>query len=201
MRKMMMKGLCLATLAISTTAMADLNDIQLGVPGYGGNGCPANTASVTLSDDKKSLSVIFDQFIVEAGGMNKSLERKSCNIAIPVHVPQGLSVSVIDVDYRGYVSLPSQASARLTAEYFLAGSRGPKFDKTFTGRTDTDYTFKNDIGVEAVVWSPCGADTILRVNAAMLVKTNRYRDEAMATVDSADFKAGMLYKLQWRSCR
>ena len=201
MNKMIMKGLCLSTLTMSTAAMADLNDIQLGVPGYGGNGCPANTASVTLSDDKKSLSIIFDQFIAEAGGMNKRLERKSCNIAIPVHVPQGMSVSVINVDYRGYVSLPSQASARLTAEYFLAGSLGPRFDKTFTGRTDTDYTFKNDIGIQAQVWSPCGADTILRVNAAMLVKTNRYNDEALATVDSADFKAGMLYKLQWRTCR
>ena len=196
-----MKGLCLATLAMSTAAMADLNDIQLGVPGYGGNGCPANSASVTLSDDKKSLSIIFDQFIVEAGGMNKSLERKTCNIAIPVHVPQGYSVSVIDVDYRGYVSLPTQASARLTAEYFLAGSLGPRFDKTFTGRTDTDYTFKNDIGVQAQIWSPCGADTILRVNAAMLVKSNRYGDEALATVDSADFKAGIRYKLQFKSCR
>ncbi len=201
MKKMMMKGLCLATLMMSSAAFADLNDVQLGVPGYGGNGCPANTASVTLSDDKKSLTLIFDQFIVEAGGMNKTTERKTCNIAIPVHVPSGFSVSIVNVDYRGYVSLPGQASARLTAEYFLAGSLGPRFDKTFVGRTDTDYTFKNDIGIQAQVWSPCGADTILRVNAAMLVKTNRYNDEAMATVDSADFKAGMLYKLQWRSCR
>ena len=201
MRKMIMKGLCLATLTMSTAAMANLNDIQIGVPGYGGNGCPANSASVTLSDDKKSLSLIFDQFITEAGGMNKKIERKTCNIAIPVHVPQGMSVSVINVDYRGYVSLPTQATARLTAEYFLAGSVGPRFDKTFTGRTDTDYTFKNDIGIQAQVWSPCGADTILRVNAAMLVRTNRYNDEALATVDSADFKAGILYKLQWRSCR
>ena len=201
MKKMIMKGLCLATLTMSTAAMADLNDIQLGVPGYGGNGCPANSASVTLTDDKKSLSIIFDQFVAEAGGMNKQLDRKTCNIAIPVHVPQGMSVSVIDVDYRGYVSLPSQASARLTAEYFLAGSLGPRFDKTFTGQTDTDYTFKNDIGIQAQIWSPCGADTILRVNAAMLVRTNRYLDEALATVDSADFKAGMRYKLQWRTCR
>ncbi|MBC7714181.1 MAG: DUF4360 domain-containing protein [Rhizobacter sp.] len=201
MKKMMMKGLCLGLLAMSTTAFADLNDVQLGIPGYGGNGCPANTASVTLSDDKKSLSLIFDQFIVEAGGMNKVLERKTCNIAIPVHVPSGFSVSVINVDYRGYVSLPGQASARLTAEYFLAGSLGPRFDKTFLGKTDTDYTFKNDIGIQAQVWSPCGADTILRVNAAMLVKTNRYNDEAMATVDSADFKTGMLYQFQWRRCQ
>lgn len=200
MKKMMMKGLCLGLLTLSTAAMADLNDVQLGTPGYGGNGCPANSASVTLSDDKKSLSIIFDQFIVEAGGMFKTTERKTCNIAIPVHVPSGFSVSVIDVDYRGYVSLPAQASSRLTAEYFLAGSLGPRFDKTFVGRTDTDYTFKNVIGINAQVWSPCGADTILRVNAAMLVKTNRYNDEAMATVDSADFKAGMLYQMQWRRC-
>ena len=201
MKNKMIKGLCLGILALSQAAFAaDLNDISLGVPGYGGNGCPANTASVTLSEDAKSLSIIFDQFIVEAGGMNKALERKTCNIAIPVHVPQGLSISVVDVDYRGYVSLPVQASARLTAEYFLAGSLGPRFDKTFIGRTDTDYTFNNVIGIAAQVWSPCGADTILRVNAAMLVRTNRYNDEAMATVDSADFKAGMLYKLQWKRC-
>lgn len=194
-KKVLSMSLCLMSFAAFSA-----DDISLGVPGYGGNGCPANTASVTLSDDAKSLSIIFDQFIVEAGGMNKNLERKSCSIAIPVHVPQGFSVSVVDVDYRGYVSLPIQASARLTAEYFLAGSRGPKFDKTYMGRTDTDYTFKNEIGIHAQVWSPCGADTILRVNAAMLVKTNRYNDEAMATVDSADFKAGILYQLQWRRC-
>lgn len=185
---------------LSQVAHADLNDIQLGTPGYGGNGCPANTASVTLSPDAKSLSIIFDQFIVEAGGMFRSTERKTCNIAIPVHVPQGLSVSVIDVDYRGYVALPAGAQARLTAEYFLAGYLGPRFDKQFIGRTDTDYSFSNAIGIQAQVWSPCGADTILRVNAAMLVRSNRYNDEAMATVDSADFKAGMLYKLQWRRC-
>ena len=197
-----MKGLCLGLLTLTmSNALLAADGISLGTPGYGGNGCPANSASVTLSEDGQSLSIIFDQFIVEAGGASrKTQDRKTCNIAIPVHVPQGFSVSVIDVDYRGYVSLPSQASARLTAEYFLAGSVGPRFDKSFMGRTDTDYTFRNSIGVQAQVWSPCGADTNLRVNAAMLVKTNRYGDDAMATVDSADFKAGILYQLQWRRC-
>ena len=205
MKSLLKKCSLLATLALGLvsavqTAHADLNDISLGTPGYGGNGCPANSASVTLSPDAKSLSIIFDQFIVEAGGMFRSTERKTCNIAIPVHVPQGMSVSVIDVDYRGYVALPAGAQARLTAEYFLAGYLGPRFDKQFIGKTDTDYQFSNAIGVQAQVWSPCGADTILRVNAAMLVRTNRYNDEALATVDSADFKAGMLYKLQWKRC-
>jgi hypothetical protein len=199
MNKNLVKSALLA-LAISVSAHA-ADDIQLGTPAYGGNGCPAGTASVTLSQDAKSLSLIFDQFIVEAGGSSRSLERKSCNVAIPVHIPQGFSVSVVSVDYRGYVSLPAQASARMTAEYFLAGSQGPRFEKLFNGRTDSDYQFTNNIGVNAVVWSACGADTILRVNAAMLVKTNRYNDQATATVDSADFKAGILYQLQWKRCQ
>ncbi len=202
MKGNVLKKLALGTLlAVSTMAQANLNDIQLGEPAYGGTGCPAGSASAALSPDNKSLSIIFDQFVVEAGGGGRSLERKSCNIAIPVHVPQGFSVSVIDVDYRGYVSLPPQGQARLTAEYFLAGSQGPRFDRTFVGRTDTDYNFQNTIGLQATVWSPCGADTILRVNASMLVRTNRYSDLALATVDSADFKTGILYKLQWRRCQ
>lgn len=192
-----------ALLSLTLTSVLSVNaadDISIGMPAYGGNGCPAGTASAVLSPDAKSLSLIFDQFIVEAGGASRSLERKSCNIAIPVHVPQGFSVSVVNVDYRGYVSLPAQASARLTAEYFLAGSVGPRFDKMFIGRTDTDYNFSNRLDINAQVWSPCGADTILRVNAAMLVKTNRYNDQATATVDSADFQTGILYQLQWKRC-
>ena len=191
--------LALAISALQSVHAAD--GIELGNPAYGGNGCPAGTASVTLSQDAKSLSLIFDQFIVEAGGGNRILERKSCNVAIPVHIPQGFSVSVVSVDYRGYVSLPQQATARMTAEYFLAGSVGPRFEKLFNGRTDSDYQFSNNIGINAMVWSACGADTILRVNAAMLVRTNRQNDQATATVDSADFKTGILYQLQWKRCQ
>ena len=65
------------------------DSISLGVPGYGGSGCPGGSASVTLSPDGKSLTLIFDQFIVEAGGpTGKRIDRKNCDIAIPVHVPQ-----------------------------------------------------------------------------------------------------------------
>lgn len=191
----------LLTLSLTAGTIAFAADgIELGIPAYGGTGCPAGTASAVLSPDNKALTLIFDEFVVEAGGASRTLERKSCNVAIPVHIPQGFSVSVIAVDYRGYVSLPVQASARLTAEYFLAGSQGPRFDKMFIGKTDTDYKFSNKLDVNATVWSACGADTILRVNAAMLVKTNRYNDQATATVDSADFKTGILYQLQWKRC-
>ena len=196
--KTILKSALVASVLTSSFAF---DDIQLGEPGYGGTGCPAGTASTTLSPDNKSLSIIFDDFMVEAGdSVGKRMNRKSCSIAIPVHVPQGMSVSVVDVDYRGYVSVPRGGMARFSAEYFFAGQRGPRFTKNFRGEFDDDYFFENTLGLYGMVWSPCGADVNLRVNASMLAKSNRYYDDALATVDSADFSAGLVYHLQWKRC-
>lgn len=199
----MKKILALVTMVLtlgSTIAMAS-DGIYLGEPGYGGSGCPSGSASVTLSPDNTALSIIFDDYMVEAGGADgKKVARKNCSIAIPVHVPQGFSVSLIEADYRGYVSLPRQAQARFSVEYFFAGKQGPKYNKTFSGYTDKDYTINNKLGVYANVWSACGADVNLRVNSSLLVRTNRHNDEALATVDTADFSSGIIYQLQWKRC-
>lgn len=190
----------LSLLAASLSAFAQ-DTIQLGYPAYGGNGCPSGTASATLSPDGKSLSVIFDQFVTEAGpASGRTIDRKACNIAVPVHVPNGYSISILAVDYRGFVSLPQGANARLSAEYFFAGQRGPIFARDFRGRVDQDYTFNNTLGVQAMVWSPCGADVNLRVNASMMVRNANRQMDALATVDSADFNAGIIYQIQMRRC-
>ncbi|MBL6990306.1 MAG: DUF4360 domain-containing protein [Bacteriovoracaceae bacterium] len=190
--------------ALATSAFASsMNDISLGEPGYGGTGCPAGTASATLSPDKKSLSLIFDEFLAEAGGSTgRRVARKTCNIAIPVHIPQGFSVSIVEVDYRGFVYLPSRsARARFTAEYFFAGRRGPRYTKNWRGPHDDEYVIDNTLGLRALVWSRCGADVNMRVNTSMMVRNSNRREEAMATVDTIDFDAGLIYKFQWKRCR
>lgn len=187
-------------LVTSVSAMAD--DIELGLPSYGGNGCPAGSASATLSPDNKQLSVLFDSYIVEAGrSSGKSIDRKSCNLAIPVHVPQGYSISILRADYRGFVSVPRSAQAQFTVEYFFAGMRGPRLVENFDGPQDRDYLISDALTAEALVWSACGADVNLRINSSMLAKTNRSRDDVLATVDSTDVDAQMIYHLQWRRCR
>ncbi len=189
------------TIAAAAPASAHRGDIALGKPGYGGNGCPAGTLSATLSPDRKSLSLIFDQFLAEAGGSSgRRMDRKSCNIAVPVHVPQGFSVSVFQIDYRGFVAQPRGARSTFNVEYFFAGSRGPRFTKNFAGRMDRDYLLRNKLVGVAHVWSRCGADVNLRVNTNMRTKTNRRGGETMATVDSADLSAGIVYHLRWRRC-
>lgn len=190
--------LLFSTFLLSAPAFA--GDISLGEPGYGGTGCPAGTVSVTLSPDAKSLSLLFDQYQVAVGGdSGKSFDRKSCNIAIPVHVPQGMSVSILKIDYRGFNFLPRGATSQFNVEYFFAGTRGPSFQRKFYGPLNDDYLIHNELTAEALVWSGCGADVNLRTNSSMRVGTTS-NQEAMASIDSEDVNAAIIYQLQWRSC-
>ncbi len=189
-------------LALSiTSAIVHADNIKLGEPAYGGTGCPAGSVGVAVSPDQQSVSMIFDEFVVEAGG-RRTLDRKSCNIAIPIHVPQGYSFSIFAIDYRGFTSLPFGSMAQLNVNYFLAGDRnGVRTQMTLRGPKQDEYLKRDSLGLSAEVWTPCGANTILRANSSMLVRTNSRGDQALATVDSADINAGIVYHLKWRRCR
>jgi hypothetical protein len=167
------------------------NRVQIVGGEYGGNGCPAGTASVTVSPDGQELSILFDQFI--AYGNNARESRKSCNLTIPIEVPQGFQISFYDVDYRGYVS--PRTTGRLRAEYFFAGQGGPVFSRTFRG--ETDYNVRDQLATRAHVWSACGDSVNMRVNAAIVAS-----GQGMATVDSFDLAhRGLVYHIQYRKCR
>jgi hypothetical protein len=202
MRKLILVLLMFSSTAALARSFDDSpNDVQLGQPAYGGNGCPAGTASAALSPDNKELSILFDQFVAEAGGTTGlTLDRKACNLAIPVHVPQGWSLAIFAVDYRGFNDLPAGAYTQFNVEYFFAGSQGPRYSKLFTGPLQSDYFIDNTLAAASVVWSACGTDVILRTNANILTRTNPAWQETMATVDSLDIKAGLVYLFQWRQC-
>ncbi|MBF0300906.1 MAG: DUF4360 domain-containing protein [Oligoflexia bacterium] len=199
---MKMKKLLGLLLVLASLSAFAAPDIRLGMPGYAGTGCPAGSASVTLSPDRTSLSILFDQYVAEAGGMTgKSFDRKTCNVSVPVQVPQGFSVSIFKIDYRGYVNVPVRGQANFNVEYFFAGAQGPRYQKTFNGGYDNQYFLTNTLAASAVVWSPCGQSVNLRVNSAMLARSNSAFEQAMATVDSIDIRSGLIYHIQWRACR
>jgi hypothetical protein len=116
-----------------------------------------------------------------------------------VHVPQGLSVSILKIDFRGFNHLPRSASSQFNVEYFFAGTKGPSFQRKFRGPLDEDYLINNEITAEAIVWSGCGADVNLRTNSSMRL-SSLYNQEAMASIDSEDVNAAIVYQLQWKKC-
>ncbi|MBV2168439.1 MAG: DUF4360 domain-containing protein [Bdellovibrio sp.] len=192
--------LTLAGLLSIVSLKAEAQAIRLGQPAYGGTGCPAGSASVTLSPDQQALSILFDNYVAEAGG-GRRVDRKSCNISVPVEVPSGYSVAVFQVDYRGFNSVPRGALSRFDAEYFWAGARGPRISRTFAGPLSDVYTVTDNLIASTMVWTPCGASVNLRVNTSMMAQTNTRNEQTLATVDSADISSGLVYHLQWRRCR
>ncbi|MCW5715840.1 MAG: DUF4360 domain-containing protein [Bauldia sp.] len=190
--------IALSLLVAGTVASQAQTGLTLGAPTYGGTGCPSGTAAVALSG--QTLSILYDQFVAEAGGpTGRTFDRKSCNLAIPVNVPNGISVSIVSVDYRGYNGLPSGANSVFRVEYFFAGGTGPVFNQTFTGPRQQDFTLRNNIVAAANVWSACGQDVILRTNASIRVTTSGGQ-QAVATVDTTDVNAAIVFHLQYRAC-
>lgn len=156
--------------------------------GYGGSGCPAGSASVNVSPDGQELSILFDKFKAD-----QSQRRISCNLTIPIRVPQGFQISLYDADYRGYVA--PNTSARLRSEYFFAGRRGSIFERTFQG--ETDYNVRDSLATMANVWSRCGDSVNMRVNSSMTSS-----GQGSASVDSFDLShRGMVYHIEYRTCR
>jgi hypothetical protein len=190
-----------ALITVLGSLPAHAEDIRIGQPGFGGTGCPAGTASATLSPDQKQLSILFDRYSVEAGGPSlRRLDQKNCNIASPVHVPQGYSISVFQVDYRGFAAVPQGARAEFDIEYFFTGTKGSREKKVLTGPAASDYLFTDLLRNENLVWSPCGQATNLRVRTSFTVYSNAALEQTMATVDSMDLNGSLVYSLVWKKC-
>lgn len=188
-------------LGLFIAGQAQAAGLRLGTPEYGGTGCPAGSASAVLSPNEDTVSILFDNYVAEAGGQTgRRFDRKSCAIGIPVQVPQGFSVAVFAVDYRGANIVPSGGMNRFNAEYFWAGVRGPTISRTFSGPTNQDFTLTDNLVATTLVWAPCGQSVTLRINSSMMAQTNRYNEQAMGIVDSADVSSGLVYHIQWRRC-
>ena len=180
---------------------AHATGLRLGNPEYGGTGCPAGSASAVLSPSEDTVSILFDNYVAEAGGQTgRRFDRKACAIGVPVQVPQGFSVAVFAVDYRGANIIPAGGMNRFNAEYFWAGVRGPTISRTFTGPSNQDFTVTDNLIATTLVWAPCGQSVTLRINSSMMTQTNRNNEQAMGIVDSADVSSGLIYHLQWRRC-
>ena len=189
----LLKSLLATAAFVATSAAPAFATPKVEIMGadYGGNGCPDGSASVTVSPDGQELTLLFDKFIAEGNNVRKS--RKSCNLSIPIKVPQGFQISLYDADYRGYVS--EHTKGKLRAEYFFAGQRGPVFERTFNG--ETDYNVRDGLATVANVWSACGKSENMRVNAAMSAK-----GRGIATVDSFDLAhRGLKYHIKYRACK
>lgn len=196
----------LLTLTILVLGLTSQAQIRLGVPIYGGTGCPQGTASVSLTEDQGTLSVLFDSFVAEAPTAAGALfDRKSCNLRIPVSIGPGLQIALTAIDYNGFAAIPMGGRGQFQAQYSYIGQRATTFTKHFAQGYIDNYTMRGELSnvPTNLGWSPCssGQDLMMAVNANILAMTNNRNDAANISIDSVDISAGILYAVHVRRCR
>jgi hypothetical protein len=145
--------------------------------------------------------MIFDEYVVQAGPeVPFSESRKNCQLIVNLDFPQGWSFSIFRADYRGFYTLDPGTFGQQTATYYFQGDRRQASLRTpIRGPATGDYLFGDTLGLEATVWSPCGARRALNINTSLFVRAFGER-QALMTTDSVDGEVETKFLLRWRRC-
>merc|ERR1712232_587426 len=163
---------------------------QFGNLTFFGSGCPTGTVQTITSSDSQTFSVIFSSYMSETS-QTKRMVRTSCNLAVPVDVKPGYSIGIFKTDYRGFAEVPDthrKNYARFGAEYFFAGKKGPTVSKTFPSGSSEDFFISDDLVINSVVYSACGASTVFRINTAITAykKKKKEDNDVFIGIDTID---------------
>lgn len=186
-----------------------VSGVKLKKPKLGGTGCPEGTIGASISPDAKTISLLFDNYIAEAGqssGVKRDI--KNCTVQLPIEVPAGYQMTIVKLDYRGYNFIPEGGRTRYVTMYsFFDGQTNKQMGKRirrnyiFDGPLDGDYTLSSDV-TNKPIWSNCGKNLIFRLDTRAIAVTNHEGDDVLATIDSIDASVGSAveYHLLWRQC-
>jgi hypothetical protein len=169
---------------------------------HGGTGCPNGTVASDISEDAKAFTLLFDNFVAEAGpGLPRSASRKFCQLTVNLHVPQGWSYTLFDVTYSGFASLDAGTTGTEKSTYYFEGSPSESvtLETTNSGPYNSDFQISDSLGLSELVWSPCGVNRALNVKSSIQV-TAAPGQSALITIDSIDGELIHRYGISWRRC-
>ncbi|MET0343626.1 MAG: DUF4360 domain-containing protein [Polyangiales bacterium] len=167
-----------------------------------GTGCPAGTWITSISPDGQRFATTFTAFEVAIHSGSEDLAiTKNCVIAIALHSPAGLTFSVKSARFDGYAFLEQGVTATFRARYWFQGSPIPNANSnrtTLVGPYDSDFIFKDDVRTQDAVWSPCGTERDLNVNATLQIQNSSPKRSGYAMIGSDGYSFSL--ELAWRSC-
>lgn len=222
-----MRTLIITTL-LSLTSLSALAQFRFAGNSHRGSGCPMNTVSFSESPDRQSVSVLFDNFMVQLpdpdmGQIPGSNVRrrydprhsyKGCNLSFSVDLEAGHMVEALEVTVfnRGATILDRGIQANLSTRflgYAAFGGRGePQSviieDRVWNGEVNEDW-ISNPV-VNLPIRSGCASSSARSIRFDMLsalearITTGRADASALITMDSSDVNAGMKIRVITRRC-
>lgn len=190
------------------------------------SGCTQSNSVLQLSPDNRAMSVIFEDFMVDApAGSGVVSRQKYCNMNIEFNVPAGWSYAVKRVDWRGAAILDPHNFSWVSSGYFFGRERG-YFDEHIYGPFPTEdimataylggaylrglpgnpvngpFQVGQELSDESLVWSPCeasDADKTLKLRSNVYV-ANQAGGSATVFMDSLDADFNQNFGIVWRQC-
>jgi hypothetical protein len=122
---------------------------------------------------------------------------------VPLNLPNGYTLGLYKVDYRGFSHLSDKQYSELFVDYALGThNKTRNFQRKVKGAYDGDFLFSETIGVGLMKRVGCGETAVLNVAAALELNTSAQPGEAMVALDSVDGapKGGLIYHFDLKKC-
>lgn len=161
-----------------------------------GSGC-ATLGTPVINGN--SITFILTDYIAEKEGTG--LARATCDLAVEINLPAGVTISLDDVIYRGFAD-GSRTRSTFFREYFFAGMffgdrRFTVVDYNAAGvptivqNDSNSYTssfgeFTSRDQVLSVGTSPCGMPVIWRANTSISVRNTAASSFSLTQIDTVD---------------
>lgn len=189
---------------VSSTPDVPPEKIQISVNTVNGSGCPKGTAAVAVASDNTAFTVTYSDYLAQVGPSSNPTDiRKNCQLNLGVHVPQGFTYAIAQVDYRGYGSLQKGAKGTEKASYYFQGSSDTASrTHEFSGPYNDNWQTTDSTDYSALVWAPCGQDRNFNINTELRVSagTSAAGTTSFMAMDSTDGGANTIYHLAWKEC-
>ncbi len=208
MKKLLLFGVGLAFLSLNAVSDA-LPRVPFGPKKWAkafGAGCPSGTVQYIESPDGQTISVLFDRFQVESGKPNGAiLPGTQCDLSLPFQVPAGQKLRAVQLDYRGFASIPKRGQmVTLTSAHKIQNRKGKiQFDQdtdTIVGPKTGEFMFTQRLREG---WTgECGE--YVDFNAKVMLRAfslPRVAEPVMASLDSLDAQASITYRLKFVPCK
>ena len=173
-----------------------------------GTGC-ATVGDPIVSGN--SVTFILTDYIAEVSG--RGLDRATCDFAVEVALPPGLTISLDEVVYRGFAD-GSDARSTFYREYFVAGEfigdrrfTVQQYDtagNVTTIQDDSDQYIRNFGEFTALddVFSAgrsvCGETIVWRANTSLSVRNVRTTSFSLASLDTVDVQNQYFVTFEFR---
>lgn len=184
----MNKLLFVFILGVAQFALAQ--SYQLGKASLSGNGCKDSTASISTSPDLKSVSILFDDFSVDASGALGADRafKTTCIVSIPVSITRGYTIETTTIDFRGFVDLDQNAiGSILTYATRTDYMNGPRFGRGKVIRGPlTDGVFSQSVVRPNPGNKKCPPVHYLYLAITAQVNTMSKTKQGFITLDSGD---------------